>query len=201
MLKASTKLNAINTLLSTIGEARVNQLDSGIDEAVEAEEMLDEMSRIVQGIGWDFNTESGVSFPLDAQSRVPLSSHILRIDSNGQRYVRRGGYLYDKRTHSYFFTTPPTITVTYGLDFEDIPEVARQYITVRAARVFQTREVGSTTLNRFNREDEAMAWIALRQFEEASQDLSFFDAPDMQLALDRSTTAFVDYRTGSLIGE
>lgn len=200
MLNASTKLNAVNTLLSVIGEARVNQLGSGIDEAEEAEDVLDEISRSVQSQGWDFNTEEGVQFPLDQDSQVPLPDHVIRIDSNGRRYVRRGSFLYDKKAHTAVFQSPPRLTVAYGLDFDDMPEVAKQYITIRAARIFQAREVGSSTLNSFNKDDEQAAWLALRQYDEESADVSIFDSLDLQLALDRSATEFVDLPAGSILG-
>ena len=51
------------------------------------------------------------------------------------------------------------------LPFTDLPESARHYITVRSARVFQARTVGSDALYQFSREDEQDALIGLKKAE------------------------------------
>ena len=51
----------------------------------------------------------------------------------------------------------------------DSPEAARRYITLKAARVFQERTVGSGTLYDFQQADEARA-RALMLAEERRQD-------------------------------
>ena len=56
-MAATTKLDAVNTMLSAIGEAPVNSLSSGLIEAEIAETILDTVNTEVQSMGWHFNTE------------------------------------------------------------------------------------------------------------------------------------------------
>jgi hypothetical protein len=65
--------------------------------------------------------------------------------------------------HTYKFPSDyrVDVTITYQLPFEELPEAARRYITIRAARVYQGRVVGSGTLWDFSERDEAMARTTL----------------------------------------
>lgn len=198
-LQATSELEAVNTMLATLGEAPVNQLDSGLDVADAALRTLHEVSRTVQTIGWDFNTEEDVTLSVSSEGHATLSGNTLSVDSNGQNLVQRGTKLYDKANHTYTFSTGPTVTVVYGLDYEELPEPVRQYITIRAARVFQARELGSTTLHKFTERDEMNAWVALSQFESNSADVSIFDSTDMQVMNDRSAGSFIDVSVGAYI--
>jgi hypothetical protein len=51
----TSKLDAINSMLIGIGEAPVNTLNSGLQEAEVAEVILNTISREVQAAGWSFN--------------------------------------------------------------------------------------------------------------------------------------------------
>ena len=59
----TTKLESINTMLSTIGEAPVNSLTGSLPtDATMAINILDEINREVQAQGWKFNTSYKVTF-------------------------------------------------------------------------------------------------------------------------------------------
>ena len=53
----TSKLDAINSMLIGIGEAPVNTLNSGLQEAEIAAILLDNVSREVQSFCWAFNTD------------------------------------------------------------------------------------------------------------------------------------------------
>ena len=72
------------------------------------------------------------------------------------------------------------------LQFEQCPEVARRYITVKAARIFQERVVGSDTLSAMNRNDEQESLFALREMEGDNGDYNIFDDYSTASVLDRS---------------
>ena len=57
-MTTTTKLMAVNTILSTVGEAPVNNLTAVTADVRIAESVLDEVSREVQSAGWHFNTET-----------------------------------------------------------------------------------------------------------------------------------------------
>lgn len=170
MLSATTKLDAINTMLSTIGEAPINTLeDIGSVDAVMAEQILDSTSREVQGRGWHWNTEHEYKIQPDVNGSLWLPPTVLRADDSkgrlGKDVVVRGQRLYDRRRHSYEFTDPMTIDLMVLLEFEELPQPAKHFIMIRSARIFQERVVGSGTLSGFTEMDEVWAKFQLEEME------------------------------------
>ena len=195
MTTPTTKLEAVNSMLSTIGEAPVNSLQSGLVDAETAETILNEVSRSVQAHGWNFNSEPDYSVAADTSGNVILPTEILRADlaqsetkyrSSKEEYVQRGSKMYDKVKHSFNIGKTLKLDVVVLLDFEDCPEVARRYIAVKAARIFQERVVGSDSLSAMNRNDEQEALFALREMEGDNGDYNIFDDYGTASVLDRS---------------
>lgn len=175
MLAPTTELEAINTMLSTIGEAPVNTVeDNGIVDAVIARQILRSTSREVQARGWHFNTERGFLLTPDSEGFITLPPTVLRVDtveeSQDIDVVLRGNRLYDRRNHTFKFNKPIRVDAVILLPFDEIPEVAREYITIRAARIFQERVVGSDSLSSFSKNDELRALVALQEMEADTAD-------------------------------
>jgi len=185
----TTKLDAVNTMLSAIGEAPVNSLSSGLVEAEIAETILNTVDREVQSMGWHFNTEYKKSFAQDTNGEVPLGADILRadahLDANSKNLVQRGLRMYDRKNHTFAINSAVLLDVVVQLDFEDLPEVAKRYVTLKATRIFQDRVVGSNTLHDFQERDEMMALMELREFDQASDDNNIFDNYDVFKVIDR----------------
>ena len=184
MTTPTTRLEAVNSMLSTIGEAPVNNLSSGLVDAETAETILNEVSRSVQAHGWNFNSEPDYSIAADSEGNILLPTEVIRADlansetkygSSTNEYVQRGNKMYDKVKHTYNIAKTLKLDVVVLLAFELCPEVARRYIAVKAARIFQERVVGSDTLSSMNRTDEQEALYALREMEGDNGDYNIFD--------------------------
>jgi hypothetical protein len=112
-----------------------------------------------------------------------LPQNCVDADLNPRQYpdrdiVVRGKRLYDRKEHSYQFNETIYADITLLLPFEEIPEAARRYITVRAARIYQDRAVGSDTLHKFNEKDELKARAILVDYQTESADATIFgDTP------------------------
>ena len=175
------RLAAVNIMLGVIGQAPVTTLSGTQTIDIElAETVLDETSRAVQSEGWEFNRETDVTLsPTPVTKQVSLNGTILRIDVPGMNTTQRGNRLYDKSTNSYEFDGDVVADILRALDYNDIPPVARHYISIRAARVFQKRVQGAESLDRFTAEDEFVALAALREAEADNEDYSIFDTPGL----------------------
>ena len=192
-LLATTKLEAVNTLLGAIGEAPVNSVNSGLVDAETAEKILDEVSREVQSQGWSFNTDFERAFTPDNTNQFPLPTNILRIEQSDPRtsthdVIARGSKLYDRVENSYFFSPSVTsikMNVVVYLDFEELPEAARRYITIRSARIFQDRVVGSNELHAFQQRDELVALVELKDADSNVNDNNIFDNYGVSSIIDR----------------
>ena len=171
-LSSLTELDSVNIMLSTIGESPINSLaqdQSTVDVAL-ARQVLREITISVQQTGWHFNTEvNWVMQPALPLGEILIPANCVQIDTSGPDLTRdvamRGPRLYDRVAHSYSFAKSITVDMIILLDFLELPQAARNYITIRAARVFQQRMVGSDTLGAFTAKDEAMARASLKKLD------------------------------------
>jgi hypothetical protein len=183
-LTKTTKLQAINAMLSTIGEPPVNTLTSQRADSLVAQNILDEVCREVQSYGWMFNTSENVEMvPETSTGYIYVSDSVVRVDKDPSFYnydvVIRGNRLYNRKTNSYVFGETIKTTQVYLMDFEEMPEIAKRYITVRSARIFQDRMVGSEKIHGFTVQDEVQALARMTEYENEVGDYTIFDSPDV----------------------
>jgi len=183
-LTLSTELEAVNTMLSAIGEAPVNQLDTTTNaEARIAKQILDEVSRDVQSQGWHFNTEPEYTLTRTGTNELELPSTCVRFDVNSADYpdidvIQRGSKLYDRKNHTSVFKQDLKGEIMFLLTFTDLPQTARYYITTRSSRIFQDRVVGSPEMLRILAADEAAALAAMKEADGDTADYTIFDNLD-----------------------
>lgn len=168
----TTKLEAINLMLSCIGHNSVNSLE-GIKSAfiTTAENILDAETRLIQLQSYDFNTEEDYPLTPNTDGIIKLPDNIVRIaypQDYLNRYTIRDGQLYDKFNHTFIINHQLRADVTFALDFEELPEVVRYYIAISAAYKFTKRELGSQAVSVYTLEDVAEA---KRAFLESELDL------------------------------
>jgi len=188
----TTRLDAINTMLGTIGEAPVETLDGAVPVDVQtAKSVLAEVLKEVLSQGWHFNTENDYPLTRTAENKIIVPSNAIHVDLNDDIYrneldvIIRGQYLYDRKNHTYIFEKDLKVTIMQLFDFEELPELVRNYIKLRAARVFQGRILGSDIAAREASVGELMALVAMKQDEDAQADRSVFDNYSVYRALDR----------------
>ena len=101
-LQPTTKLEAVNVMLTSIGEAPVNSLISGLEDAELAETILESVNKETQSKGWIFNTDLKVTLSPNTDNQIVLPTNYLRVDtrttlrSNTKDIVERGRKLYDR---------------------------------------------------------------------------------------------------------
>lgn len=169
-LVPTTELEAVNAMLDSIGEAPIDSLiDIEAPDAGTALRRLHVVSRQVQQIGWDWNTEENVVITPNSDGHLVLPANTLKVIHISQKYgsklVQRGNRLYDKMKQNDVFAESTKATLILALPFEELPEPARQYIMLSAAEVFQEGVLGSATLDKFAQD----ARLAARQSLEAAE--------------------------------
>jgi len=193
-ISLTSKLDAINSMLIGVGEAPVNTLNSGLQEAEIAAITLDTISREVQSAGWAFNTDIRYTLSTNSLGHIPVPSNCLQIDTTALRrdydtdIVLRNQKLYDRTKNTFEFTGEIVVDMIQLFEFDEIPEVARRYITLRAGRKFQENILGSETMTSLQYKDEQQALHALREAESQVADFNIFDNYDTFRALDRNIT-------------
>lgn len=166
-----SELEAVNLLLVAAEEAPVADLTAtGLFPLDKARGILAETMRTVQSIGWVFNTED--CFPLVRQpdGSIPVPDTLLKYDPDIELLTRmgpvqRGRRMYDAKAHSFTFKEDLKGTATFLLAWDDLPQPARQYIAIRAARTMQGRSSVGDSTYRYSQDDETEALTAMGQYE------------------------------------
>ena len=99
----TTELEAINTILSTIGEAPLNTLTGSLPvDGTIAKNVLSEVAREVQSQGWHFNTHINVTLARDTDNKLPIATNVVRVELDPRKYskgqydiVQRDSFLYN----------------------------------------------------------------------------------------------------------
>lgn len=165
----TSELDAINIMLATLGEAPINTIESeeGIppDVAI-AKNTLEEINREVQSRGWSFNTEEKIKLIPSEEGEIALPANCLGFFPSlfDNALIQRGNRVYDKFKHTYNIGRDIEADVILLLNFEELPEVAKRFITIKAARIFQDRALSSEVLYKITSKDEQIAEVALISF-------------------------------------
>lgn len=162
-----TELEAVNEMLATLGEAPVDDLESGLYEAELARVKLRQVAREVQTSGWTFNSDYNYPLAPNAQGFIEIPATAISVDTSksGMDVTQRGGMLYDRKTRSHVFTQTLECGVIWNLTFDDLPAPAQHYICIKASRAFQKQRLGSQTIDAFTKEDEMDALTKLETFD------------------------------------
>jgi hypothetical protein len=189
----TTKLEAVNIIISVIGEAPVNTI-TGVSlpvTAIQAISTLDETSKAVQSEGWHCNTEHEYELTPDSvTSKITLPQNTLKFDLDPLLYtdsdpVQRGLKLYDRKNHTEIWTKSVKGTITFELEFEDLPEQIRHYVTVKAARIFANRFIGNREIEGFTLREEVEAKARAIDSDSENADRTIFDHYSVLRVLDR----------------
>ena len=169
----TTELQAVNTMLSTIGEAPVNSITgtTTVDVSV-AKNILDETSMSIQSQGWNFNTHTNYkSLSLDSDNKVPLPANCVKADANQQ-----------------FTSAPSSVDLVLVQQFEHLPEYARRYITMKASRRFASRFIGDSQITKLIGQDENEALMSFHQADSQESDINILNGDSNTFSIINRTT-------------
>jgi hypothetical protein len=182
-IDTDTELSAVNAILGAIGQSPISQLkdpSTGVISNNNPEiqfiyNLLRDANVDTQAEGWHFNRERHVPFNKDSTTnKIAISDDIVKIDlpDNWSRrhynFVRRGGFLYDKITHTSVFTDMADtieLDVIRLYNYEDLPAVFKRYINYRASRMAATQLVANPQLVQLLGSQEALARASLMEYE------------------------------------
>ena len=173
-LVKTTELEAVNTMLSAIGEAPVSSLENTeLEDVAVAKNILNETIVDVQTTGYNFNTEYNFKINPDTSGNINVPNNAVYCDvsnrgtTSDKDLVLRGD---DRENQTFTFTDAVYVDLILILPWDDLPQPARRYCTVKAARRYQNRVFGSDTLNGFTNVDENEALVVMEQADSRSED-------------------------------
>jgi len=149
LILPTTELEAVNECLANIGQSPVSSISGeiGVDAEL-ALKLVRSVNRELQVKGWYWNREYNYPLSPNGDGDIIIPSNTLSVDTDGDSsqkdYVARANLLYDRKNRTYTFTEAVRVSITFGLPFGELPESARRYIALRAARIFQERTEGTS---------------------------------------------------------
>lgn len=191
----TTRLSAVNHMLSAIGESPVTVLSPpATDDVTFAVNILDEIDLEVQTKGWHFNVDYDIVLVLDGASKFAIPADFARIVVDSARHPNvdltwrdDAGTLrlYDKKNQTFVLKAGMKAEIVKLVDFEKTPQAYRRYVSVRALRVFQDRVQGSNAHHVYSQRDELLAWKTLKQHEGLADTRTIFDNYSAARVIDR----------------
>lgn len=172
-----TKLDAVNYCLMTIGESPINSLENlQVSDALFIKQIIDNETINIQSQGWSFNTEDNFILKQNQDGEIILPDNILFVDPEdyGINLVMRQGKLYDMTNQTFKINKDVVATIIWNLDFEDLPYVAKRYITVRSARVACIKLLNDYDTYKVLDKEEYEALAELQRYETSQGDYNVF---------------------------
>lgn len=169
-LQPTTKLDAVNGMLMSIGQAPVNTLqNTNIRDVNTSILTLDMTLRDVLEQGWWFNTDCDWSLTPDINDNILIPAGALAVDPTDpyydyvERYDNGTLKLYDRKERTFVIKDKVKCDITWAFEFEECPQVVRSYVYIRAARIWQTQVIASEILFKFTELHEREALAALKR--------------------------------------
>ena len=153
---ANTRLIAVNQMLDSIGETRVNSIDDTVGDSKLAAQILDEKNTEIQDEGWFGNTLLNHELTVDTNSKelvVPLNALQLEQRAGNRQLVLIKGRALDRVANTFKFENSVFADVIIERDFDELPHALRVYITKVAARAFHRATLGSQKVEGFTEKD------------------------------------------------
>lgn len=136
-----TKLDAVNFMLRAIGETEVNSLlPTSKPTALDAAKELAVANTVVQSQAFSFSRRTEVLLVPNVDNEIVLPEGLLSMSPVGKDQnldvSPAGGRLLDRGRNTFKWYQTVTIEAVLGMDFEDLPQAAKWYITLLAAVAF-----------------------------------------------------------------
>ena len=181
----TTETEAVNALLRAVGIAPVGSLSSTNLDVVDAIQTLSTVNRSVQGKGWYFNTRFNREYLRDTMGEIELPANVLEVKMGANSagatgsIIVRDGKLYDLDNDTSVLTTNYYLDIIELLEFEQLPQAARDYIVARAIRIHTANDDDADADKRNQQsQDEVSTYSTLFDNEQEMTNRSFFDKLD-----------------------
>ena len=166
-----TELSAVNSILGSIGQAPVTNLNFTNPEIEFIYNLLKESNVEVQSEGWVYNREDHYPFTPDSNKHISVPNNVLRMDVCEEEVyrttdvVKRDGKLYNKVKHTFEFDEPLDMNVVWLFPFEDLPQPFKRLIVARASVRAAVQLVSNPTLVELLGQQEGYARAVVTEYE------------------------------------
>ena len=101
-------------------------------------------------------------------------------------YVKRGNYLFNMTEDTYSFKEPVEVEVIYGVEFDDLPDCFKEYVTAKAAIDFQARYFSDASVSQDLQYALQIAHQDIVQYDMDMQDVNILNLTGVSEVLQRT---------------
>ena len=166
------ELGAVCEMLAAIGEDPVEDLDNLPPSGNTALFILRTVSRDFQEEGYWFNTDRDYVLTPGPDRQIHIPENILSIDGMDEDVVERRPRLYNRAARSYEFSAPIPCEVILHLPWDELPSVARRYVTAMATERFVDGFPGATAVSEARHRNLIRAKVAFEKAVVRAEDLN-----------------------------
>ena len=184
MISNSVNIDAVNRVLSAIGDAPVNSIEDPTNvNVINAISIVEKCSRREQSKGWSFNMNENYKLNIDVNTqKISWSATFLRLVSkNGKVLTRRDNHVYNFTDQTFTFPGKNIIVeVILEVPLEDCPEPMINYIVATASSEFQKKYLNDPNLSESLSIEERQAWVDLQDYELEVNKFNALESPQVQ---------------------
>lgn len=176
-------------MLASIGGEPVNTLEDTNDvDVAMAIQALDRESRTIQVQGWDFNTETKTvrGNELDHYYVKWDNTWLAWRTDDGRIIAKRDDRMKDITNDTFVFKEPFTVSVIIGVDFDDLPQQIKDYVSAKAAYTYQAVAMGDQNISQDIAMDLQIAQAGLTDYDLHMTPLNMLQSTSVMQYADRS---------------
>ena len=181
----TTKIDAINEALTLVGINEVASLEDPVrQDVIQAEETLDQVLKHIATLNSYYNRYAEVEFTPDSDGFIYVPDDVYDIEyikSPRIQVVIKGNKLWNLTDKTFVWDIGSTykFSVTYYLEFSDLPEQVMRYVIMATARRLYLKLFGVTSQLQALTLEEKMAWDIWQKWEQDSMDANLLMHPDV----------------------
>lgn len=167
-------LDAVNKVLAVTGDSPVSTLDDSYIQSRIAQQMLERATRDVLAQGWWFNEDENVTLTPDINGFITLAPNVIKVSVIGDNggIIQRGSKMYDRANRTYVFSESIPVDMVINLEWEELPQVARAYITDLACVRFNNNFYGAEDVKRVLEAELANSELEVKKADVDARDVN-----------------------------
>jgi hypothetical protein len=169
-----SELEAVNKILAVAGDSPVQTLEDDYIQSLLARQILTRASRKVQSLGWYFNEDEAVQLVPDVDGHISLGTNVISAVANNMAgtVIQRGSRMYDRQERTYVFTGPISADIVIALEWTELPQAAREYISDVACTQYNNDYFGAQEIKAQLSKNEDATYVILKQEDTESRAIS-----------------------------
>lgn len=177
-----SELDVVNEMLSTLGEAPLNEVDEEHPLVPAAKRIIRVATYRVLSESWWFNEERVTLQPDPTTGEVLTPTDTIRADPVDRSWnlVQRGRRLYDPNNATYNIGEPVPIILVRSIPFTDLPPTAQHYVSLLSQVMFNKAYDGDEVKLRTLAADMQQSLLMLRAEHIRNVDANLIKAPAHQ---------------------